>query len=182
MSRIGKAPIPVPTGVKVDIRSGEVVVKGPKGELAQSFPPDISVTLENGELIVSRPSDEKRHRALHGLVRSLVANMVTGVDKGFEKELNIVGAGYRVQKVDDKLVLQVGYSHPVEVVAPAGISWVTEGANRIRVQGIDKQLVGEVAAKVRAVRPPDRYKGKGIRYAGENIRLKPGKKAAAKKR
>jgi len=182
MSRIGKLPIPVPPGVKVDIKSGEVAVKGPKGELVQSFPPDISVTLKDDELIVSRPSDEKRHRALHGLVRSLVANMVTGVDKGFEKELNIVGAGYRAQKVDDKLVLQVGYSHTVEILAPTGISWMLEGANRIRVQGIDKQLVGEAAAKVRAVRPPDRYKGKGIRYAGESIRLKPGKKAAAKKR
>lgn len=182
MSRIGRIPIPLPSGVKVDIKDGEVIVRGPKGEVHQTFPREITVTLKDNELIVSRPSDEQQHRAFHGLVRSLLANMVTGVNQGFSKELSIVGAGYRVQKVGDKLVLQVGYTTPVEVAAPAGITWVVEGTNRIKVQGIDKQQVGEVAAKLRAIRPPDHYKGKGIRYAGESVRLKPGKKAAGKKR
>lgn len=184
MSRIGKLPIPVPQGVVVDIRKSEVTVKGPKGELHRDFHPDISIVLEDGNIIVSRPTDQKTHRALHGLTRSLLANMVAGVDKGFEKILDIVGVGYRVQQNGNNLVLQVGYSHTVEISPPEGISLVAEGANRIKVLGIDKQLVGEMAAQIRAVRPPDSYKGKGIRYSGEKIRLKPGKagKAIGKKR
>jgi len=143
----------------------------------------MSVALKDDSLVVSRPSDQKLYRALHGLTRSLLANMVEGVDKGFEKSLEIVGVGYRAQDVGDKLVLQVGYTHPVEILPPPGISLLTEGANRIKVFGIDKELVGEVAARIRRVRPPDRYKGKGIRYVREVIRLKPGKagRAAGKK-
>ena len=179
MSRVGRLPISLPSGVKVDISDGRVTVKGPKGELTRSFPSAISIVLKDNVLVVSRPSDERTHRALHGLVRSLLFNMVTGVSKGFERELSIVGAGYRAQKMGDKLVLQVGYTHPVEMAAPPGITWVVEGANRIRVIGVDKALVGDVAAKVRAVHPPDHYKGKGVRYAAEVVRLKPGKKKAA---
>lgn len=184
MSRVGKLPIPLPEGVTVDIRGSEVTVKGPKGELHRSFNPAMSITLKNGNIVVTRPSDQKIYRALHGLTRSLLANMVEGVDRGFEKVLEIVGVGYRVQKSDNDLVLQVGYTHPVEISPPTGISLSTEGANRIKVFGIDKELVGEVAARIRAVRLPDSYKGKGIRYAGERIRLKPGKagKAIGKKR
>lgn len=184
MSRIGKLPISLPQGVLVDIRGSDVIVKGPKGELHRSFHPSMSIALKDGHIIVSRPSDQKIYRALHGLTRSLLANMVEGVDKGFEKVLDIVGVGYRVQKTGDKLVLQIGYSHPVEVLSPPGISLATEGANRIKIQGIDKELVGNVAHKIRAIRPPDAYKGKGIRYSGEVIRLKAGKagKAIGKKR
>ena len=184
MSRIGQMPIPLPPGVSVNIKKNEVTVKGPKGELRRSFHPVMSIALKDGSLVVSRPSDQKFHLALHGLTRSLLANMVKGVEEGFEKVLEVVGVGYRAQKVDDKLVLQVGYTHPVEISPPQGISLLTEGTNRIKVFGIDKQLVGEVAARIRAVRPPDRYKGKGIRYLGEKIRLKPGKagKAVGKKR
>lgn len=184
MSRVGRMPIPLPPGVSVNIKKNEVTVKGPKGELRRSFHPVMSIALEDGNLVVSRPSDQKFHLALHGLTRSLLANMVKGVEGGFEKVLEVVGVGYRAQKVDDKLVLQVGYTHPVEILPPQGISLLTEGANRIKVFGIDKQLVGEVAARIRAVHPPDRYKGKGIRYLGEKIRLKPGKagKAVGKKK
>jgi large subunit ribosomal protein L6 len=184
MSRVGKLPIPLPRGVTVEIQESEVTVKGPKGELHRSFHPSMSITLKDDNIVVSRPSDQKVHRALHGLTRSLLANMVEGVDRGFEKVLDIVGVGYRAQKSGDNLVLQVGYAHTVEISPPAGISLVTEGANRIKVLGIDKELVGEMAAQIRAVRPPDSYKGKGIRYSGERIRLKPGKagKAIGKKR
>lgn len=184
MSRVGRLPIPLPQGVAVDIRGSEVAVKGPKGELHRSFHPAMTITLSDDNLIVSRPSDQRPYRALHGLTRSLLANMVEGVDKGFEKVLDIVGVGYRAQKSGDKLVLQVGYSHAVEISPPLGIELLTEGANRIRVLGIDKELVGDVAAKIRAVRPPDAYKGKGIRYSGERIRLKAGKagRAIGKKR
>lgn len=184
MSRIGKLPIPVPEGVTVNIRGSEVTVKGPKGELHRSFHPALSIVMEDGYIVVSRPSDQKIYRALHGLTRSLVANMVEGVSKGFERVLDIVGVGYRVQQTGDKLVLQIGYSHPVEISSPPGVSLFAEGANRIKVQGIDKELVGNTASNIRAIRPPDSYKGKGIRYSGEKIRLKAGKagKAIGKKR
>ena len=175
MSRIGRMPIPLPQGVEVDIKGNEVRVKGPNGELFRSFDPAIAISLNQDTLTVSRPSDNRIHRSLHGLTRSLLANMVEGVSNGFKKELEIVGIGYRAQKVGEKVMLQVGYSHQVEIVPIPGVSVNVLEPQRISVQGIDKQLVGEVAAKIRAVRPPDRYKGKGIRYAGERVRLKPGK-------
>ena len=175
MSRVGRFPIPIPPNVTVSIEASEVTVRGPRGELSRRFHPHLTITKDNGSLVVSRTSDDRIHRSLHGLTRSLLANMVEGVAKGFERNLEIQGVGYRVQKVGDKLVLQLGYSHPVEFFAPPGISISVEGVNRIKVEGIDKEIVGEVAARVRAIRPPDSYKGKGIRYAGEQIRLKPGK-------
>lgn len=175
MSRIGRMPIPLPQGVEVEIKGNEVWVKGPKGELSRSFNPAIAISLNEGTLTVSRPSDDRIHRSLHGLTRSLLANMVEGVSKGFQKDLELVGVGYRAQKVGEKVVLQVGYSHPVEITPLSGVSVVVVEVQRLSVQGIDKELVGDVAAKIRAVRPPDHYKGKGIRYAGERVRLKPGK-------
>lgn len=184
MSRVGQRPVPLPQGITVDIQKNEVTVKGPKGELHRSFHAAMSITLKDGSVVVSRPNDQKMYRALHGLTRSLLANMVEGVDKGFERFLEIVGVGYRVQSVGDKLVLQVGYTHPVEVSPPPGISVTAEGPNRVRVFGIDKEAVGRVAARIRRIHPPDAYKGKGIRYFGEQVRLKPGKagRAAGKKR
>ena len=175
MSRIGMMPIPLPLGVEVEIKGSAVSVKGPKGELSRSFNPAIAISLNDGIITVSRPSDNRIHRSLHGLTRSLLANMVEGVSKGFQKDLELVGVGYRAQIVGEKVVLQVGYSHPVEVNPPPGVSLVVVGAQRISVQGINKELVGDMAAKIRAVRPPDHYKGKGIRYVGERVRLKPGK-------
>ena len=176
MSRIGQMPIPVPKGVAVKInKDNEVTVTGPKGELRRRFNPDMSITLTDDNLIVGRPSDSKGHRSLHGLTRSLLANMVQGVTSGFEKNLEIVGVGYRVQKAGDKLVFHIGFSHPVEVPPLPGVSLAAEGANRIKVTGIDKEAVGQMAAEIRAIRPPDTYKGKGIRYAGELVHLKPGK-------
>jgi len=172
-------PITVPPSVVVTIEQNEVTVTGPKGELRRHFNPDISITHENNSLIVSRPSDSKGHRSLHGLTRSLLANMVEGVTSGFEKSLEIVGVGYRVEKAGDKLVIRVGYSHLVEVSPLPGVSLVADGANRINVIGINKEVVGEMAAKIRAIRPPDTYKGKGIRYVGELVRLKPGKAGKA---
>ena len=179
MSRVGRMPITVPQGVMVDIKREEVTVRGPRGELHRCFNPDMSITLDNGSLVVSRPSDSKVHRSLHGLTRSLLANMVEGVTSGFEKSLEIVGVGYRVEKAGDGLVIRIGFSHPVEVSPLPGISLVVEGANRIKVMGIDKEVVGEMAAEIRAIRPPDAYKGKGIRYAGELVRLKAGKAGKA---
>lgn len=175
MSRIGRMPIPLPPGVEVEIKGNKVRVKGPNGELSRSFDQAIAISLNEGTLTVSRPSDNRIHRSLHGLTRSLIANMVEGVSKGFQKDLELVGVGYRAQSVGEKVVLQVGYSHPVEISPPTGVSVIVAEAQRISVRGIDKQLVGDVAAKIRAVRPPDHYKGKGIRYAGERVRLKPGK-------
>jgi len=172
-------PITVPSGVVVSIKQDEVTVTGPKGELHRRFNPDMSITLDNNSLIVSRPSDSKMHCSLHGLTRSLLANMVEGVSNGFERSLEIVGVGYRAEKVGDKLVLRVGYSHQVEVSPLPGVSLAVEGANRIKVTGINKEVVGEMAAKIRAVRPPDVYKGKGIRYAGELVHLKAGKAGRA---
>lgn len=179
MSRVGQMPITVPPGVVVNIRQSEVTVTGPKGELCCRFNPDMSITLDNNSLVVKRPSDSKPHRSLHGLTRSLLANMVDGVTKGFEKTLEIVGVGYRAEKTGDKLVIRVGYSHTVEVSPLPGISLAMEGANRIKVTGISKETVGEMAARIRAIRPPDAYKGKGIRYAGEVVHLKPGKAGKA---
>jgi len=175
MSRIGLLPIAVPQGTEIKIDGSEVVVKGSKGELRRRFHSAISIALKDGCLIVTRPSNSKIHRSLHGLTRSLLANMVTGVSEGFEKILEINGVGYRAQKTGDKLLLQVGYANSVEIPSPLGISITVEGANRIRVTGIDKEVVGETAAKIRAIRPADSYKGKGIKYFNEELRLKPGK-------
>ena len=175
MSRVGQMPIKVPSGVQVDIKGSEVTVAGPKGKLKRRFNPAMSITVDDGNLTVSRPSDSKEHRSLHGLTRSLLANMVAGVSKGFEKELEIVGVGYRVEKKGNNLVFRLGYSHPIEVAPLPGVSLATEGASRVRVSGIDKEMVGEMAAEIRALRLPDAYKGKGVRYLGEAVRLKPGK-------
>ncbi|MFC1967551.1 50S ribosomal protein L6 [Chloroflexota bacterium] len=175
MSRIGKMPINVPAGTEVSINKSEVSVKGPKGELSQTFNADMSITLENNVVTVSRPSDEKTHRAMHGLTRSLLSNMVVGVSQGFERYLDIVGVGYRAEQAGEKLTLRIGFSHTVEVTPLPGVSLAVEGINRIKVSGISKEAVGEMAARIRAVRRPDAYKGKGIRYSGEVVRLKPGK-------
>ena len=175
MSRIGRMPIPVPQGTTISIEKNRVTVTGPKGELSRTLNPDMSLTLQDNMLTVSRPSDGKVHRSMHGLTRSLLSNMVDGVTKGFEKNLDIVGVGYRAEQDGDKLVVRVGYSHLVEVVPLPGVSLAVEGTNRIKVSGISKELVGEMAARIRAIRKPDAYKGKGIRYAGEVVHLKPGK-------
>jgi len=182
MSRIGLLPIAIPQGTEVTIDGSEVVVRGSKGELRRRFHPDISIALKDGYLIVTRPSDSKSHRSLHGLTRSLLANMVTGVSEGFEKVLEINGVGYRAQKTGDKLLLQVGYTNPAEFSPPPGISITVEGTNRIRVTGTDKEAVGEAAARIRAVRPADSYKGKGIKYFEEKLHLKPGKSGKISKR
>jgi len=168
-------PINKPPGVTVAIEGSEVTVKGPKGELRRSLSPDMTIAETDDSLVVTRPSDNREHRAMHGLTRSLLANMVEGVSNGFEKTLEIVGVGYRAEKSGDNLVIKVGYSHPVEVKPLPGVSLAVEGANRIKVSGINKEMVGQMAAEIRSIRPPDAYKGKGIRYAGEVVRLKAGK-------
>ncbi len=179
MSRIGKQPIEIPAGVTVKVdNDNNVSVKGPKGELTQQIHKDMKVTVEDNVVTVSRPSDNKFHRSLHGLSRSLIANMVEGVTKGYEKTLEINGVGYRAQKQGKKLVLNVGFSYPVEIEEPQGIEIEVPAANKIIVRGIDKQKVGAVAANIRAVRPPEPYKGKGIRYEGERIIRKEGKTGA----
>jgi large subunit ribosomal protein L6 len=176
VSRIGKLPIPVPADVEVDIDGREVTVKGPKGSLNHTLPPSIDIhRAEDGTLSVRRPDDERENRALHGLTRSLVANMVTGVTQGYERKLEIVGVGYRVTARGQNLEFALGYSHPIMVEAPDGISFAVESPTRFSVQGIDKQQVGEVAANIRKLRKPEPYKGKGIRYAGEHVRRKVGK-------
>ncbi len=176
MSRIGKMPIDVPPGVQVTIQGSKVSVQGPKGEMARTFHKDISVRVEDNQLIVTRPTDNRVHRSLHGLTRALLANMVQGVHEGFRKELEIQGVGYRAQLEGDTLVLLVGYSHPVQIEPPLGITLSVEKGNRnITVEGVDKELVGRVAAEIRAVRKPEPYKGKGIRYVGEHVRRKAGK-------
>ena len=182
MSRIGRAPITLPAKVQINWTEGNLVtVKGPKGELSQQVDPALTLKLDNGVLSVSRPSDSKEHKAKHGLYRTLVNNMVLGVTTGFTKQLEIHGVGYRAAKVGENLVIQVGYSHPIEVQPPAGISLSVDGvdaatkATKVSVSGIDKQLVGQVAALIRSVRKPEPYKGKGVRYAGEAIRRKAGK-------
>jgi large subunit ribosomal protein L6 len=179
MSRVGRMPIPVPEGVKISIKQDTVTVTGPRGELERRFNPDMKVVLKDNTLTVSRPDDSREHRSMHGLTRSLLANMVQGVSGGFEKTLEIVGVGYRAEKAGDKLVLRVGFSHPVEITPLPGVSLDVEGNNRIKVSGINKEDVGEMAAEIRAIRPPDTYKGKGIRYAGEAVRLKAGKAGKA---
>jgi large subunit ribosomal protein L6 len=177
MSRIGKQPIPVPAGVTVQIEPELVRVNGPKGELSERINRDIKVEQEDGRLVVTRPTDRADHRALHGLTRSLVANMVVGVTDGFEKRLEIQGVGYRAQLKGSDLELALGYSHPVPIKAPAGIQFEVPVPTRIVVRGISKQLVGEVAANIRKQRPPEPYKGKGIRYEGEYVARKVGKRA-----
>jgi large subunit ribosomal protein L6 len=177
MSRIGRKPIPVPAGVDVEVGATTVTVKGPKGTLSERINPDMKVTLEDGTLTVARPSDRGDHRALHGLTRSLVANMVTGVTDGFEKRLEIQGVGYRAALRGSDLEMQLGFSHPVSVKAPEGITFEVPQPTQVIVKGIDKQKVGQIAAEVRAVRPPEPYKGKGIRYEGEYVRRKVGKRA-----
>jgi len=177
MSRVGSQPIELPTGVEFSIDGRELTVKGPKGSLTQVLPPDMQVASENGSLKVERPSDERRHRELHGLTRSLVANMVAGVSEGFAKSLELVGVGYRVQQNGPGLTLNVMFSHTIEIKPKAGITLEVEGNNRIHIRGTDKQAVGQTAAEIRAKRPPSVYTGKGIRYLGEQVRLKPGKSA-----
>ena len=175
MSRIGKKPVPLPQGVTAAVSGNTVVVKGPKGELTRTLHRELTVKVEDGAIHVGRPSDEARHKALHGLSRTLVANMVEGVTKGYEKTLEIQGVGYRAETKPFGLTLHVGYSHPVDVKAPPGIKLVAEQPTLVRVSGSDKELVGQVAADIRDVRPPEPYKGKGVRYTGEKVRRKAGK-------
>jgi large subunit ribosomal protein L6 len=179
MSRIGKMPITIPPGVTVNIKGDLVTVKGPKGELTRTLPLDMSVKMDGGSLTVIRPDDSKKHRSLHGLTRTLLANMVEGVSKGFEKTLEIVGVGYRAEKSGDNLSLRIGLSHTVVVRPLPGITLAMEGTNRIKISGINKEVVGEMAAEIRAIRTRDTYKGKGIKYAGEPVHLKPGKAGKA---
>jgi large subunit ribosomal protein L6 len=183
MSRIGRMPLTVPSGVDVKIADRRVNVKGPKGELGLSIAEPITVTIDGKTVTVVRPDDEKRSKQLHGLTRTLIANMVDGVTKGFSRNLEIVGVGYRAQMQGKKLSLQVGFSHPVVIDPPTGITIAVEGTNKIAVSGADKQSVGQLAAQIRDIRPPEPYKGKGIRYAGERVRRKLGKagKTAGKK-
>jgi large subunit ribosomal protein L6 len=175
MSRVGKKPIEVPAGVTVTIDKSTVTVKGPKGELTRTFNSDIAISLEENVINVTRPSDAKEHRALHGTTRALLSNMVEGVSKGFERGLELIGVGYRAQKQGSKLVLNVGYSHPVEIEPEAGIEIEVPSATKVVVKGTSKERVGALAANIRDVRPPEPYKGKGIRYEGEYVRRKEGK-------
>ena len=175
MSRIGRLPVTVPAGVDVTISGQQIVVKGPKGELTRELHPDMTLGREDGNLVVTRPTEQKHHKQLHGLTRTLVNNMVVGVTTGYRKGLEITGVGYRAALVGRKLQLNLGYSHPVEIDPPAGISFEVENPTRLAVVGIDKELVGQVAARVRSTRKPEPYKGKGVRYAGERIRRKAGK-------
>lgn len=180
MSRIGNKPIPIPIGVQVEIDGAKVVVKGSRGSLTQSFNPDLSILRDGDVLRVTRPTDGREHRALHGLTGALLANMVIGVSEGYQRSLELVGAGYRAQQSGENIILQVGYSHPVEIVPLPQVVLSLEGNNRIYVNGIDKQAVGEMAARIRRVRRPNAYTGKGIRFSGERVRLKPGKAAGRK--
>jgi len=175
MSRIGRLPVTVPSGVEVTIDGQVVSVKGPKGSLSHTVATPIAIAQEDGTITVTRPDDERRNRSLHGLTRTLIANMVEGVTNGYEKKLEIVGTGYRVVAKGSDLEFALGYSHSITVKAPEGITFTTDGPLRFAVQGIDKQQVGEVAANIRKLRKPDPYKGKGVRYAGEHIRRKVGK-------
>lgn len=179
MSRVGQAPIPVPSGVDINISGSQIAVKGPKGSLDRTIPEGITVAREEDQIVVSRGSDSREVRALHGLIRSLIANMVLGVTNGFEKNLEIHGVGYRAAKQGSDLEILVGYSHPVRKPAPSGIEFDVPTPTRITVRGIDKELVGQTAAEIRAIRKPEPYKAKGIRYEGEHIRRKGGKAAKA---
>jgi len=181
MSRIGKLPVEIPAGVDVKLNGQEVTVKGPKGTLTQVFHPDMIIEREGNEIVIKRPSDLKKHKALHGLTRSLIKNMVVGVTEGYTKTLEINGVGYRAQKQGKKLLLTLGLSHPVEIEEPAGITIDVPAQNQIIVRGTDKQAVGEIAAKIREKRPPEPYKGKGIKYSDEIILRKEGKTGAKKK-
>jgi len=175
MSRIGRLPIAVPSGVDVTIDGRTLTVKGPKGTLTRELHPDIAVSREDDRLVVTRPTEQKTHKQLHGLTRTLVNNMVVGVTDGYRKSLEITGVGYRAAKVGEKLQLNLGYSHPIEIAPPQGISFEVENPTHLAVVGIDKELVGQIAAQVRSTRKPEPYKGKGVRYAGEKIRRKAGK-------
>jgi len=178
MSRIGKTPVNIPEKVKVDISDGKVTIEGPKGTLDYEYPAEITVRIDDNQVVFERPSDIKRIRALHGLTRALVANMITGVSEGFARVLEIHGVGYRAEMKGKNLQLMLGFSHPIFVVPPPGIALEVEGTNKVKVSGIDKQLVGQVAATIRGFRPPEPYKGKGVRYEGETVRRKAGKTAA----
>ena len=183
MSRIGKLPVNLPSGVEVELDDGQVMVKGPKGELRQRILSDVvEVTLSDGKVLVARKGDAKAHRSAHGLTRTLIANMVEGVSKGFRKSLEISGVGYRVAKAGERLNLSLGFSHPVTFEAPKGVALTVEGQTKIHVEGIDKQAVGQVAADIRRLRRPEPYKGKGIRYERERIRKKLGKAGKAAKK
>lgn len=175
MSRVGKKPIEIPAGVTVAVNNSTVTVKGPKGELSRTFNPDIAINVEENVVTITRPSDVKEHRALHGTTRAVIANMVEGVSKGFERGLELIGVGYRAQKQGNKLVLNVGYSHPVEIEPETGLEIEVPANTKIIVKGTDKERVGALAANIRGVRPPEPYKGKGIRYEGEFVRRKEGK-------
>lgn len=182
MSRIGRKPIEIPAGVTVTVNGGEVTAKGPKGELHNTFSNELSIAVEGNEIIVTRPSDDQKHRSLHGLTRTLIANMLEGVGKGFSKELEVNGVGYRAQKQGSNLVLNLGFSHQVIVPEVPGIAIEVPSANRIVISGPDKQMVGQFAADIRKKRPPEPYKGKGIKYADEHIRRKEGKAAKGAKK
>jgi large subunit ribosomal protein L6 len=177
LSRIGKMPIPIPQGTEVKVEGNKVIAKGARGELSQEFHPDMIISVEEGSLVVKRPSDSGMHRSLHGLTRTLIANMVEGVTNGYEKNLEIHGVGYRAVAKDKDVELTLGFSHPILVMAPEGIEFEVVTPTKLRVKGIDKQKVGQMAAKIRALRKPDPYKGKGVRYAGEYIKRKAGKTA-----
>ncbi|MBI5042407.1 MAG: 50S ribosomal protein L6 [Nitrospirae bacterium] len=180
MSRIGKKPIPIPSGIDVKVEKNSVSVKGPKGELKQDFHPKVGVKVESGNILVSRSSDDRFDRALHGLTRSIIANMITGVTKGYEKSLEISGVGYRAQVQGKQLVMTLGFSHPVNFELPNGIEAVVDKQTNITIKGIDKYLVGQTAANIRSLKKPEPYKGKGIKYADEHIRRKEGKTGKGK--
>jgi large subunit ribosomal protein L6 len=181
VSRIGRKPVPLPAGVSAVVQGKTITIKGPKGELVRTIHPDLAVAVEEGTVVVRRPSDENRHKALHGLTRTLVANMVDGVTKGFAKALEIQGVGYKAEVKPFGVQLVVGYSHPVPYHAPKGIKISVDNNTLVKIEGVDKELVGQVAAELRNVRPPEPYKGKGIRYVGEQVRRKAGKTAQAAK-
>ncbi len=179
MSRIGRKPVPIVDKTKIELANGNVTVTGPKGTMTMAVHPDMTVAVNNGELLVTRPSDQKKHRALHGLTRALISNMVHGVSAGFTRQLQIQGVGFRSELKGRTLILYLGYSHPIVFVPPLGVTLTVEAKeNRITVEGINKELVGQVAAKIRSFRPPEPYKGKGIRYVGEHVQQKAGKAAA----
>lgn len=184
MSRIGRAPVPVPAGVEITIEDNLVTVKGPKGELSRGFHAEVEISQQDSFLIVTRRGDSKLQRGLHGLSRTLLANMVLGVTQGYQRVLELSGVGYRAAKMGDRLVLQMGFSHPVEIMPPPGIAFTVDGTTKVAVSGVNKELVGQIAAQVRGIRPPEPYKGKGIHYLGERIRRKAGKggKAGGKKK